>query len=754
MGTLAKEGIESQARYQSKQKSDIAEYQSEQRIYFKFVDGDLTLDVRGRVDGVFEQVELAGALTVIEEIKTTRTPPDEVVLSARSVNEAQMKLYAAMWLIKSNLKEIGAQLTYLNPDTQVAHTDFNQYQAKELKEYLNETCATYAAWISVVLQRLTLRNSEAAAQEFPYKKYNEDQQRLARHGYMSLRDGTDLLFEAPTGSGKSMTASFPAVKAMGEDKIDRVVFCTARTTGQQAANAAFLKLREQNDSLVTVTVSAKERVCLTPGAACRPEECTYAKGHYDRIREATSNLLLRRHVSRDAIDTIARNFKVCPFELSLDAAEWADAIICDYNYVFDPFVQLNRIHSKLFDRVGLLVDEAHRVTDRVRESLSCTFDLNMIEQALSVDLPKRIQQCLSRVLEALSSSLDDQVSGRGTAMVESVGYDITLSIKTLLDELEKPENRFDAEGELRDLFYLFQQFQTIWAIREDSPQKFAWQLESNPTFRHVSLRCLIADNWIASIFQNYSGSVRFSGTLSPGVLYNEEHGLDGPCLTARISADPDRLGVLVVPDLSTFYKDRERTAPELAQLLEGVRGEADGNWLVAFPSFTYLNQVLEHMSESESILVQERDLTLNEREEFINYLAVGRQMLAFVVMGGVFTESVDFEHSALEGVVVVSPGIPPQSPELERIRSLSDNGYEIAYRKPAMVRVIQAAGRVLRNETDRGLVILIDSRFTRPDFSRYFPSHWIPRVIKAEDLAQEVATFVQLDDQTKVRSDE
>ena len=731
-----------QKQYQGKRKSKYPSYEVEQKVEYAYEGSSITLIVSGRIDGVYEKSELSGSVHVVEEIKTTRVDPEDIVLSTRSVNEAQLKLYAAMWLANSKeSRQIHTELAYIHPDTGAVNQSTHEYTQEDLNSYLISTCKTYVDWLEKIKARVEKRNLQASSQSFPYPKYNEDQQRLARHCYQSLRDSQSILFEAPTGSGKSMTASFPGIKSMGEGQLDRLVFCTARTTGQQAANDAFTTLQEQNDELTITTVSAKERVCLTPGAACRPEECQYAKGHYDRIRDATENLLLRRLVNRNAIETIARNFRVCPFELSLEAAEWSDAIVCDYNYIFDPFVQLSRIHSRLFERVGLLVDEAHRLTDRVREALSCTFDIDQLEQLASMDLSTELKSSVLKLVVDLSNELDAQVGQYGESMVESLRCEIQSRVELLIDTLERPENHVELPEEARDQIFQFYQFQTIWEIKERATHKFAWHLQRTDQVATLELRCLSPDDWIRETIERYHGSVRFSGTLSPGYLYNEEHGVEGPCLQARITPNAERLGVYLVPNLSTFYRDRQHTAAELAALLEKVRLTRDGNWLVAFPSFQYMNLVIEHMPDHDSLLVQEPSLNLDEREEFINLLAIGKQLLGFVVMGGVFTESVDFEHSSLEGVVAVSPGIPPRSLERDRIQELSENGYEIAYRKPAMVRVVQAAGRVFRNEMDRGIVVLIDARFTRREFSRYFPSHWVPQVVNSGELINVINSF-------------
>ena len=739
--TSAREGIDAQSRYQAQIKLVHTSYRSEVRIKREYRHNALTLHVSGRADGVAIDDELHGSRLLVEEIKTTRKDPNRIPTCDRTVHEAQVRLYAGMLDSRTEVASIVTRLTYIHPDSGESQSIERVETASELDSHFLATAEGYCDWVSGVLARVAERNEIASSQLFPFISYNKNQLLLARHGFVSLRDETNLLIEAPTGTGKTIATAFPAVKAMGERELDRVVYSTARTTGQQAAVDAFAKLREHNDKLVQVTVSAKERVCLTPGAACRPEECKYAKGHFDRVQGAVKQLLQKGIVDRSAIDAVAKSQKVCPFELSLDVAEWSDVVICDYNYVFDPLVQLKRLRSRLFHRVALLVDEAHRLTERVRDMLSCEFDLELIENAVIEVENTPIEAHLKRIRQVVADFFENSLPSIGEAVYNKVDPRLV----ELVDRLfESDDLRLRTTTDLDALdacLYQFLRFRTIAKIGEEDPQKFVWLLSRTPSERRIQFRCLLPDTWIHRVVDDFHGSIRFSGTLSPGVLFNEEHGLEGPIKNASLSPDVNRLCVYVVSDLSTYYDERARTAPDLARLIESIGTISSGNWLVAFPSFAYMEMVLGHISVAETSLVQRPRMSLEERDDFLNRLALDEKQLGFVVMGGVFTESIDIEQASLEGVVVVSPGIPPRSIERDRISELSEHGYEIAYRRPAMTRVVQAAGRVVRGEKDRGIVVLVDPRFTRSDFSRYFPSHWQPEITKAADIPSLVHEF-------------
>ena len=739
--TTAREGIDTQRSYQDQIKQANANYETEVRVSEEWTEDAITLHVSGRADGVSVDDELDGKRLLVEEIKTTRKPVHDIPLCDRSVNEAQLRLYAAMLRREHDVSSITARLTYIHPDTGDAEQLDQDESDLSLEGYFEDTAHRYCEWVKQVVDRVQQRNNAASKQAFPYPSYNQNQLQLARHGFMSLRDEANLLMEAPTGTGKTMAAAFPAVKAMGEKELDRVVFATARTTGQQAAAEAFGQLQAQNDALVQVTVSAKERVCLTPGAACRPEECEYAKGHYDRVRDAAANLMRRRHVTRSAIDAVAKSDKVCPFELSLDVAEWSDAVICDYNYVFDPLVQLSRLHSRLFSRVGLLVDEAHRVTERVRDMLSCRFDLDAFENAMEAIPGSVIGERLQNILRLLENILASSLPSDGEIALNDIDLNFMTLVERFFDANEPIPNSSQESDVVRQAIYTLFRLRAIWPICEDNQEKFVWLLTRSEQARLVELRCLLPDGWIRDVVESYHGSIRFSGTLSPGELFNEEHGLEGPIKLAKLAPNARRLSVQLVPDISTYYNERQLTAPRLAQLIDQVQEVSQGNWLVAFPSFVYLELVLSQVANSEAVIAQKSQMSLEEREDFLNQLALDSGRMAFVVMGGVFTESIDIEQTSLEGVMVISPGIPPRSLERERLLAVSPNGYEIAYRRPAMTRVIQAAGRVVRGEKDRGVVVLVDPRFTRSEFGNYFPSHWQPQIVKSENLIENIAAF-------------
>ena len=303
--------------------------------------------------------------------------------TAGDLNLAQLRLYGAMLVLADEtLDDLSLRLVYLHP-AKPDETAFEETARRdELIGYFETTCAIFAAWVTTVGERVAARDRQLAALNFPYGNFRTDQRRVAKHLFRAFRDGEHWLVEAPTGSGKTMAGLFAALKAMGTGALDRLAFLTSRTTGQQAVEEALADVVEVLDgepALSAVTVTAKDRICFSPGAPCDPENCEYAKGYYDRMPAARRHLLRGGLVRRAQIEAAAREHQVCPFELSVDVMAWADVVGGDYNYVFDPIVRLGRMENLPFSRVGLIGDEAHQLGDRVRDMLGATLSRRSVK---------------------------------------------------------------------------------------------------------------------------------------------------------------------------------------------------------------------------------------------------------------------------------------------------------------------------------------------------------------------------------------
>ena len=397
--TLAQEGIARQKSYQA----DRAEgYRREHRVAASF--GELTIS--GRIDGWDPDAR------VVEEIKTTRADPHELHARAGDVHEAQLRLYGSMLVLADEaLTDLRLRLVYLHP-ARPDEAVFEETAGRaDLIGYFETTCAVYAAWIAGVRARVQDRNRKLAELAFPYGEFRADQRRVAKHLYRAFRDGADWLVEAPTGSGKTMAGLFAALKAMGECELDRLVFLTSRTTGQRAIEEALADAvdgLEVDPALTAVTITARDRICFGDGTRCNRTACPFARGYYERMPAARRQLLGRRLIRRGEVESVAREHGVCPFELTLDVVAWADVVVCDYNYVFDPLVRLARLENPLFAKVALIVDEAHQLGERVREMLGSCLSRRAVQAALTESgVPETLARGLGSIDRALAGLGND-----------------------------------------------------------------------------------------------------------------------------------------------------------------------------------------------------------------------------------------------------------------------------------------------------------------------------------------------------------
>jgi len=746
--TLAAEGI---ARQKSYQKDRDETYLREHRVSASF--GDLAIS--GRIDGWDPDAR------VVEEIKTTRNDPAELHAHAGDVHEAQLRLYGAMLVLAdAALIEVCLRLVYLHP-VRPDESVFEETAGRDdLIGYFEATCAIYAAWIANVRARVRDRNRQLAGLGFPYGEFRTDQRRIAKHLYRGFRDAADWLVEAPTGSGKTMAGLFAALKAMGEGELDRLVFLTSRTTGQRAIEEALADAAcplGADSALTAVTVTAKDRICFGEGS-CDRTVCRFARGYYERMPAARRQLLGCRAIRRGEVEAVAREHEVCPFELSLDVAAWADVVVCDYNYVFDPIVRLARLENPLFAKVGLIVDEAHQLGDRVRDMLGSSLSRRTVKAALAEHgVPEPLARSLrsaDRALAAIgreSTAAESEIRPPG-ALLRAIERLQGAALDTDIDS-----ERFPATAAA-----YFEAFQFAFLAERAIDGTHHYIAAGAGRDVTVELVCTVPGDHIRECMSGFHGSARVSGSLTPASVFQRIHGVsDSDDVLISDGCFPqEHFGVFVVTDISTYYRDRDRTLGRVANLIQGVCTQTTGNYLVALPSFEYA-QAASNAVQGIDIRCQQPGMTLDEREDFIRWISepqAGR--VGFVVLGGVFGESVDFRDGALDGIVVVGAGLPPKSLKRDLIAAdevaagRAVDGDEIAYRQPAMTRVVQAAGRVVRSASERGVAVLVDPRFAIAAYRAFLPSRWMIRKLRSNQVAEALGEFWFGDRETRANARE
>lgn len=591
------------------------------------------------------------------------------------------------------------------------------------------------------------RDAAIAAMPFPMGAYLPDQQAMAQESWRAFCNGNMALCEAPTGSGKSMAVLFGAVKALGQGHVNRLMFATARGTGRLAPLLALSKMNGAGLRLRTIVVGAKSTVCAMPGVAC--PDCPLGKDYYLRLPGAVEAAWNDTDVlGIDELSQLAGRHGLCPFELSLDLGVSADFLIGDYNYLFAPGVALQRLFVQ--GAVGLVIDEAHNLVDRVRAILSPTFD------------PAIIRQCADRITDEAARQPYDAVYDVVTELLATAMPDGRLetqqlgplrpALRQLIAALPAAPPAYDTSArDLRDAAVLAL---ACFDGLDETHAALALPAELGGSGERLKLLCVDPGQHAGAVLAKAKGGVLFSATLSPPDHFRAVLGLgEGTvCRRFRGPQRPDALRVLINDRLDIRYRHRAATAGPLATLLATFVEEQPGNVLLYFPSYAYLHHVApllrERLPEIE-IFEQPRDGGPEGHSDFLARLAKPGppRNIGMLVMGGVFAESIELPEGVLSGLGIVSVGLPAVSPEREALRTHYDRrggpnrGFDLAYVYPGMRRVLQAAGRLIRRDGDRGCILLVDTRFTSHPYTDILPSGWNASTVSFDSMRSFLRSF-------------
>ena len=723
------------------QNSREGEYSRELSVSFSTEIQDFVLEVNGRIDGVITLHDRV----IVEEIKTTHQDLDHFEKVDNPLHWGQLKIYAHIYLVQEGLDEIEAQLTYYQLDSGSIKEIRRRFTRNDLEGFFQKACERYIEQVASFEAWCSLRNESIQKLAFPYAEYRPGQRKMATAAYRSIQDSSQLIIQGATGIGKTMAVLFPAIKAIGEGLAEKIFYLTARTTGRTIAEKSLDVLRGKGLRLRSVTLTAKDKVCFRPDAACSPEECEFARGYYDRFETSLDEFLKQDAFTREVIENTAKQYRLCPFESSLDLSLWADCIICDYNYVFDPKVYLRRFFLEKGGDYVFLVDEAHNLVDRARDMFSAEIEKKMLlekRRPLKEDLPE---------IHKSAGKINSWLLGASKRCIETGGF---------LAEKEQPSNLYPLlenfltitdrwlslnikksyrEG-LSDLYFSIKDFMRISEQYDESYTTMLVKIGKN--FR-VKLFCMDPSTHLERVLKRCKTAVFFSATMTPAhyfikILCCDEstHNL------VNYSPFPsENLCILLANRISTFYRQRGKTKTDVTQMINAVVKQKQGNYLIFFPSYEYMNMVHDLFKEKNpemKTIIQTFGLKEDERDRFLQtFTHENRETLVgFVVMGGIFGEGIDLLGDRLSGAVIVGVGLPAISPERELIRDYFTNksqaGFEYAYVYPGMNRVLQAAGRVIRSENDRGVVLLIDQRFSNFQYKTLFPEEWHPFPVQNE----------------------
>jgi DNA excision repair protein ERCC-2 len=742
--------------HQRVQKSRPAGYRSEVVVKGEVRRDDYHLLVEGRLDGLLEE---AGRL-VVEEIKTTRRSFDDLPPGGEPLHWAQALVYSHLVQREYGATAMVARLTYVNADTQEERSFTRELSREELVAAYEDLVGSFADERQALWRRRAERNSLARSVPFPLGEFRPGQYAMAAEVYRALRDGTPLLLQAPTGIGKTLGVLFPAVKAMGENHVDRLLFLTARTPAQSVAFEAASALSKAGLRWNVLQLTAREKLCFNPELECLARDCPYARGYYDRLEGALCELREVALINREHLEAIARRHTLCPFSLALDFGRSADLVIGDYNYAFDPGLAVKEALLFPQERVAVLVDEAHNAVERARENFSAVLGTEALQESLDVikSFPqgtvgpttrRRLRRVLRKALVWFAQQEEVHFVGGNDGEVELPQLPVELmgllqACRRALGQTagamrEQPEER---RAVLRKLTEAVDQ--TLWVGGRFSSD-FAVILERSPDGLSFRLRCLDPARLFREQIAFATASVFFSATLSPGSYFRGALGLppDSRFLTLPNPFSPEHLCVVMLDGVSTLYQARRRSSTQLADALSAFLGSRKGNYLIYFPSYAYLRMVLPKLGScgGARFLVQQPIMSEEERDRFLAAFRRNprRTVVGLAVSGGVFGEAIDLVGDRLSGVAVVGVGLPAPSLERDVMRRYYEakygKGFEYAYVYPGITRVLQAAGRVIRSEEDRGAVLLIDPRFPRHPYRELLPRDWnLRRVGDVDEL--------------------
>ncbi|MHA6482000.1 ATP-dependent DNA helicase [Paenibacillus sp. strain BS8-2] len=712
--------------------------------------------VDGRCDGLLG----TEPMPTIDEIKSTRA--DLALLEDRPVHWAQALFYAYMYAKDEGLPAMSIQLTYVHKDTGATRRFVREASFSELKEQILHIIRQYAPYAKLKQRHEEERNASIAALAFPFDNYRAGQRKLAGAVYKTIQEGVSLYAKAPTGIGKTISTTYPAIKAMGSGMLKRLYYLTARTTTRAAAEDALKHMQNRGLHIHSVTITAKDKICFQDEVRCDKDHCPFADGYYDRINGAIQDMLEHETImSRAIIEQYARKHTVCPFEMSLDAAYASDAVICDYNYVFDPRISFKRQYAEGKKATALLVDEAHNLVDRAREIFSAELTRWPFQTL------QREQKGKHRGLYEASKAINDYfVALRGT--IED-NKDKPVVSDMLPDELVKHAERFaqaaeqvldggfyaqaagsldpgassgaggsaggDGDNTLLDAYFAVSQFLRTAKLYDE---RFATFAEVTRLDMRVKLFCMDPSELLKEQAKGYRSFIYFSATLTPVRYYMDMLGASERDYTLGLPSpfDSERLQVNIRP-ISTRYQDRGESYGPIARLIADTIAKRTGNYFVFFPSYAYMKDVYDAYIKQEGtvsgsvVKLQRNDMSEEERDTFLADFQPGgeRTLVGFAVLGGVFSEGVDLPGDRLIGVIVVGVGLPQLGLERNLLRDFfqreGKSGYDYAYVIPGMNKVLQAGGRLIRTETDSGTITLVDDRYLQGSYRRLLPEDWL-----------------------------
>ena len=743
------EGTLIHALYQAKQGDN---YLSEYPLSITLMQEDIEIFIEGRADGIIKKGKNK---YIIDEIKSTVIDLDEFFSNNEAWHLGQAELYAYMFLKEKELDEIEVRLTYISQKEHNLKLIKNyRYNEIELEQKVRSYIEIYLEFYHIVEKKRDERDASLVDLKFPFPNYRNGQKELSKYAYAVCSKGGRMFVEAPTGIGKTMSTLFPSVLSLKDERESKIFYLTAKSSGKENAYQALNILSKNGGKISYLVITAKEKICFCKGKACNPDECPYTKGYYNKIGTILKYALLsKRNFSNDDIIRIAREYDICPFEFELDLSLFLDVIICDYNYLFDPVSYMHRYLDEDSSKLIALIDEAHNLVDRSREMYSA-----YISEELFLNAKKSLRKSSLKKVKTLFTKLTSYFKG-----LHETYHEPNNQIEILNNETVKLFSRFvevmldvnknnhqEVTPELLEFFFDVNRFMKIFEIKNDA---YIFNIKYDNHFYTIEMLCLDASKYLRSIVSRIKAAIYFSATLTPIDYYIDTLGgnkKNDAVLKLDSPFPKENFLLLVAPKVSVKYRNRELTYHLVKEYIHAFIKEKIGNYLIFLPSYEYLNNLLPLLDfEDVDLFIQEKDMLEEDKLSFIDNFKANptKTTLGLAILGGSFGEGIDLVSDRLIGAIIVGIGMPRINFTSNKIMEFYDknelNGRNYAYIYPGMNKVMQAVGRVIRDEDDRGIVLLIDERYTTNQYKDLFKKEWnnYEVVFTPSEVEEAVSTF-------------
>ncbi|OQA78965.1 MAG: bifunctional ATP-dependent DNA helicase/DNA polymerase III subunit epsilon [Tenericutes bacterium ADurb.Bin239] len=708
-------GTQMHTFYQAKQNQ---KYLAEYALEYTFEYENHLITLQGRVDGVIVNANEV----IIEEIKTTNSDLDVFFNNHERWHLGQAKCYALMYALRFNLETIDIQLTYISQIDERKMLKRYTFSKDELQKDINSYFGEYLSFFYQVEKYEKKRTKALNALAFPYDSIRTSQKIMMEQVEHALEHEHKIYFNAPTGSGKTMAVLYPSLKVLADKSDTKIFYLTAKGSGKaQAENA--LRVTRAKALVKSTTVNAKEKMCLNDKIACNPDECPYAVNYYGKVRAALIDAFRSEDdYNNETIMKYATKHNLCPFEYQLDLTLLSDVIIADYNYLFDPFVYLRRFFDKKIGNYIALIDEAHNLPRRVMDNYSLVLDFTPFygfRKVLKGPEHKKIRRIINRIVKDINEYTEGIVSEFETIL--EFPNELRNSLERFLvvgSEYMQDQGADLVEG-FSDFFFDVNKFLKILDLVDEDFVLYTEIDEERTFFPKFYVKCLNGAKFINEVLGGIDHALFFSATLAPAPYFKTMLDIEDDIHQVPNPFKKDQLLIMVDDGTSLYYKDRAETLGEVAAKIKAAISVKTGNYIVYTPSFVYLEHLEKELGNNEEydMIVQRQGMTDVEKEAYLESftLSPSKTRLGLAVLGGSFSEGVDLVSDRLSGVIILGVGYPPPSFEKELEKEYFDNklndGISYAYVYPALNKILQTMGRVIRSENDYGFILLMDKRY-------------------------------------------